>query len=101
MGTGTLYGSLKRMLADGLIEEAGEKPDPTRADERRRSSQSQARRVTDYHLEQAAGCIRMSGYALADDFADNNVLKPPAEAKAIEVFERMVAQRRHTLSCLL
>src|SRR5260370_18059123 len=36
MGTGTLYGSLKRMLADGLIEEAGEKPDPTRADERRR-----------------------------------------------------------------
>lgn len=36
MGTGTLYGSLKRMLADALIEEAGEKPDPTRADERRR-----------------------------------------------------------------
>ena len=36
MGTGTLYGSLKRMLADGLIEEAGEKPDPTHADERRR-----------------------------------------------------------------
>ncbi len=24
MGTGTLYGSLKRMLADGLIAEAGE-----------------------------------------------------------------------------
>jgi DNA-binding PadR family transcriptional regulator len=43
MGTGTLYGSLKRMLADGLIEEAGSlpvpqtgSPDPTRADERRR-----------------------------------------------------------------
>jgi DNA-binding PadR family transcriptional regulator len=36
MGTGTLYGSLKRMLADGLIEEAGEQPDPTRTDERRR-----------------------------------------------------------------
>ena len=36
MGTGTLYGSLKRMLDDGLIEEAGEKPDPTHADERRR-----------------------------------------------------------------
>jgi DNA-binding PadR family transcriptional regulator len=35
MGTGTRYGSLKRMLADRLIEEAGEKPDPTRADERR------------------------------------------------------------------
>jgi DNA-binding PadR family transcriptional regulator len=36
MGTGTLYGSLKRMLADGLIEEAGERPDPTLDDERRR-----------------------------------------------------------------
>ncbi len=36
MGTGTLYGSLKRMLVDELIEEAGDKPDPTRADERRR-----------------------------------------------------------------
>ena len=36
MGTGTLYGSLKRMLADGLIEEAGERPDPSLDDERRR-----------------------------------------------------------------
>jgi DNA-binding PadR family transcriptional regulator len=36
MGTGTLYGSIKRMLADGLIEEAGERPDPTLDDERRR-----------------------------------------------------------------
>jgi DNA-binding PadR family transcriptional regulator len=36
MGTGTLYGSLKRMLAAGLIEEAGEKSDPTNLDERRR-----------------------------------------------------------------
>ena len=36
MGTGTLYGSLKRMLGDGLIEEAGERPDPALDDERRR-----------------------------------------------------------------
>jgi DNA-binding PadR family transcriptional regulator len=36
MGTGALYGSLKRMLADGLIEEAGERPDPALDDERRR-----------------------------------------------------------------
>jgi DNA-binding PadR family transcriptional regulator len=28
MGPGTLYGCLKRMLASGLIEEAGERPDP-------------------------------------------------------------------------
>src|SRR5689334_10299357 len=28
MGPGTLYGCLKRMLADKLIEESGERPDP-------------------------------------------------------------------------
>jgi DNA-binding PadR family transcriptional regulator len=36
MGPGTLYGSIKRMLADGLIEEADERPDPTLDDQRRR-----------------------------------------------------------------
>ena len=36
MGPGTLYGSIKRMLADGLIEESGSRPDPTLDDERRR-----------------------------------------------------------------
>jgi DNA-binding PadR family transcriptional regulator len=36
MGPGTLYGSIKRMLADGLIEEVGERPDPALDDERRR-----------------------------------------------------------------
>ena len=36
MGPGTLYGSLKRMLADGLVEETGERPDPALDDERRR-----------------------------------------------------------------
>lgn len=36
MGSGTLYGSIKRMLADALIEEAGERPDPAFDDERRR-----------------------------------------------------------------
>jgi DNA-binding PadR family transcriptional regulator len=36
MGPGTLYGSIKRMLADGLIEEAEERPDPALDDERRR-----------------------------------------------------------------
>jgi DNA-binding PadR family transcriptional regulator len=36
MGSGTLYGSIKRMLSDRLIEEAGERPDPTLDDERRR-----------------------------------------------------------------
>src|SRR5713101_5041259 len=36
MGPGTLYGSIKRMLADGLIEEADERPDSALDDERRR-----------------------------------------------------------------
>ncbi len=36
MGPGTLYGSIKRMLADGLIVESGERPDPELDDERRR-----------------------------------------------------------------
>ena len=36
MGPGTLYGTIKRMLAAGLIEEADERPDPELDDERRR-----------------------------------------------------------------
>ena len=36
MGPGTLYGSIKRMLKDGLIEETAERPDPELDDQRRR-----------------------------------------------------------------
>lgn len=36
MGPGTLYGSIKRLLADGLIEESEERPDPALDDQRRR-----------------------------------------------------------------
>lgn len=36
MGPGTLYGSIKRMLAAGLITESGDRPDPEADDERRR-----------------------------------------------------------------
>ncbi len=36
MGPGTLYGSIKRMLDDHLIEESGERPDPALDDQRRR-----------------------------------------------------------------
>lgn len=48
MGPGTLYGSIKRMLADGLIEESGERPDPALDDERRRYY-----RLTDFGLHVA------------------------------------------------
>jgi DNA-binding PadR family transcriptional regulator len=36
MGNGTLYGSIKRMLADDLVADAGDKVDPSSDDERRR-----------------------------------------------------------------
>jgi DNA-binding PadR family transcriptional regulator len=36
IGPGTMYGSIKRMLAAGLIEESEERPDPEMDDERRR-----------------------------------------------------------------
>ena len=36
MGPGTLYGSIKRMLASGLIVETGERSDPQLDDQRRR-----------------------------------------------------------------
>jgi len=36
LGPGTLYGSIKRMLAANLIEESDERPDPALDDERRR-----------------------------------------------------------------
>lgn len=36
LGPGTLYGSIKRMLSDGLVEESAERPDPELDDERRR-----------------------------------------------------------------
>ena len=36
IGPGTLYGSIKKMLAGGLIEESHRRPDPELDDERRR-----------------------------------------------------------------
>jgi DNA-binding PadR family transcriptional regulator len=36
MGPGTLYGSIKRMLLSGLIEESDERPDESLDDQRRR-----------------------------------------------------------------
>jgi DNA-binding PadR family transcriptional regulator len=36
LGPGILYGSLKRMVQEGLVEEATERPDPEHDDPRRR-----------------------------------------------------------------
>lgn len=49
LGPGTLYGSIKRLLADGLIEESDERPDPELDDQRRRYY-----RLTDYGHRVAA-----------------------------------------------
>jgi DNA-binding PadR family transcriptional regulator len=43
LGPGTLYGAIKRMLAEGLIEESDERPDPELDDQRRRYY-----RITDF-----------------------------------------------------
>ncbi len=47
-------------------------------------------RRTLYDLQDAAARIRVSGFPQADDFAENNVLKPETEAEAIALFESMV-----------
>jgi DNA-binding PadR family transcriptional regulator len=36
VGPGTLYGTIKRLLEDGLIDESAERPDPAHDDARRR-----------------------------------------------------------------
>ena len=50
LGPGTLYGSVKRMLGEGLIEESDERPDPELDDERRRYY-----RLTDFGRRVAVG----------------------------------------------
>ena len=48
LGAGTLYGAIKRLMAGGLIAEAGEGTDPDLSDERRRYY-----RLTDFGLRVA------------------------------------------------
>ena len=57
LGPGTLYGSIKRMLADGLIAESDERPDPEMDDQRRRYY-----RITDFGRKVAgAEAARLAG----------------------------------------
>jgi putative phosphoesterase len=46
-------------------------------------------RKTNYDLEGAAALVRKSEYPLAQDFADNNILRPETAQEAIAYFERM------------
>ena len=77
MGPGTLYGAIKRLLADGLIEESSERPDPELDDQRRRYYRltGLGERVCSAEVERLAKLLR---------WADGGARKPgrtrPGEA---------------------
>ena len=62
MGPGTLYGSIKRMLAEGLIEESDERPNPNLDDERRRYYRLTdfGRRVAGAEVERLAALVSVA-----------------------------------------
>ena len=62
MGPGTLYGTLKRMLESGLIEECGERIDPDLSNERRRYYRitRQGRRAAAAEAERLQALVRMA-----------------------------------------
>jgi DNA-binding PadR family transcriptional regulator len=63
MGPGTLYGSIKRMLADGLIEETVERPDAELDDQRRRYYRltGVGERVCTLELRRLEALVRRAG----------------------------------------
>lgn len=63
MGPGTLYGSIKRMLADGFIEETAERPDPELDDQRRRYYRltGLGERVCASELQRLEALVRRAG----------------------------------------
>jgi DNA-binding PadR family transcriptional regulator len=68
VGAGTLYGSIKRMLADGLIQEAEERrPDPRLDDQRRRYYRltGLGERVADAELRRLATLLQRTGAHMA------------------------------------
>lgn len=62
LGPGTLYGSIKRMIADGLIEESDTRPDPALDDERRRYYRltGLGRRVAEVEAERLARLVHVA-----------------------------------------
>lgn len=62
MGPGTLYGTLKRMLEGGLIEECGERIDPDLNNDRRRYYRitRQGRRAAAAEAERLQALVRMA-----------------------------------------
>jgi DNA-binding PadR family transcriptional regulator len=62
IGPGTLYGSIKRMLASGWIAEVDERPDPDLDDERRRYYRltGLGRQVAEAEAGRLAGMVRLA-----------------------------------------
>ncbi len=62
MGPGTLYGSIKRMIAAGLIEETEQRPDPAMDDQRRRYYRlsGQGMRVLQAEAERLASQVKLA-----------------------------------------
>jgi DNA-binding PadR family transcriptional regulator len=60
IGPGTLYGSIKKMVAAGLIEESAQRPDPALDDERRRYYRitQEGRRVVVAEAERLSRLVR-------------------------------------------
>ena len=71
LGPGTLYGSIKRMLADGLIEESDERPDPGMDDQRRRYY-----RITGFG-EKVAGAEAKRLAGLVNTAAEKKLVRRP------------------------
>ncbi|HUI56332.1 MAG TPA: helix-turn-helix transcriptional regulator [Bryobacteraceae bacterium] len=67
LGPGTLYGCLKRMLAAGLVEEVGERSDPTLDDERRRYYRMTplGKRIVRAEAQRLAGAVTVAMARLA------------------------------------
>ena len=71
LGPGTLYGSMKRMLTEGLIEESEERPDLELDDHRRRYY-----RITDFGRWVAGAEVeRLAG--LVSTAREKNLLRRP------------------------
>ena len=62
MGPGTLYGTIKRLLAAKMVEESAERPDPKLDDERRRYYQLTAlgKRVLTAEAERLAALVKLA-----------------------------------------
>ena len=66
LGSGALYGSINKMLEQGLIEESGERPDPHLDDERRRYYRitGLGRRVAQAEAARLRQLVRLADHSL-------------------------------------